>query len=407
MHSGQCLEVTMAYYRSVGEIPRKRHTQFRQPDGRLYAEELMGQEGFSSDSSLLYHRHLPTAIVDAAEFDPPAWSRVANRPLKPRHLQTHKLDTTGADAVLGRQHLLANDDVRISYVVADAPSPLYRNAIGDECLYVEAGSAVLETTFGRLDIGEGDYVIIPTSVIYRVVPVGGPVRILAIEATGHIGPPKRYLSVRGQFLEHSPYCERDIRGPSEPLLVDGEDVEVLVQHRRGWTKFTYAHHPFDVVGWDGHLYPWAFSIHDFEPITGRIHQPPPVHQTFQGPNFVICSFVPRKVDYYPLAIPVPYNHHNVDSDEMLFYTGGNYEARRGSGIEQGSISLHPSGFTHGPQPGAPERAIGADYFDELAVMVDTFRPLDLCEPALACEDTAYAWTWARRRAGQDGPDGAG
>jgi homogentisate 1,2-dioxygenase len=397
----------MAYYRSVGEIPRKRHTQFRQPDGSLYAEELMGQEGFSSDSSLLYHRHLPTAIVDATEFDPPAWSRVANRPLKPRHLQTHKLDTTGADAVLGRQHLLANDDVRISYVVADTPSPLYRNAIGDECLYVEAGRGVLETTFGRLEIGEGDYVIIPTSVIYRVVPVGAPIRILAIEATGHIGPPKRYLSVRGQFLEHAPYCERDIRGPSSPLLVDEEDVEVLVQHRRGWTKFTYAHHPFDVVGWDGHLYPWAFSIHDFEPITGRVHQPPPVHQTFQGPNFVICSFVPRKVDYHPLAIPVPYNHHNVDSDEMLFYTGGNYEARRGSGIEQGSISLHPSGFTHGPQPGAPERAIGADFFDELAVMVDTFRPLDLCEPALACEDTAYAWTWARRRAGQDGTDGAG
>ncbi|NUT37716.1 MAG: homogentisate 1,2-dioxygenase [Hamadaea sp.] len=396
----------MAYYRSVGEVPRKRHTQFRQPDGSLYAEELMGQEGFSSDSSLLYHRHLPTAIVAAEAYDPPAWSRVPNRPLKPRHLQTHKLDTTGADAILGRQHLLANDDLRISYVVADTPSPLYRNAIGDECLYVEAGAAVLETTFGRLDIGAGDYVIIPTSVIYRVVPTGGPVRILAIEATGHIGPPKRYLSVRGQFLEHAPYCERDLRGPSEPLLAHGTDVDVYVQHRRGWTKFTYADHPFDVVGWDGHLYPWAFSIHDFEPITGRIHQPPPVHQTFQGPNFVICSFVPRKVDYHPLAIPVPYNHHNVDSDEMLFYTGGNYEARRGSGIGQGSISLHPSGFTHGPQPGAPDRAIGADYFDELAVMVDTFRPLDLCDSALDCEDPAYAWTWARRPE-PDRPDGTG
>jgi homogentisate 1,2-dioxygenase len=162
-----------------------------------------------------------------------------------------------------------------------------------------------------------------------------------------------------------------------------------------WTKHVFAHHPFDVVGWDGCLYPWAFSIHDFEPVTGRIHQPPPAHQTFQGPNFVICSFVPRKVDYHPLAIPVPYNHHNVDSDEVLFYTGGNYEARRGSGVEQGSISLHPGGFTHGPQPGAPDRAIGVDYFDELAVMVDTFRPLDLCEPALAVEDEQYAWTWSR------------
>ncbi|MDG4822461.1 homogentisate 1,2-dioxygenase [Asanoa sp. WMMD1127] len=387
----------MPYYRSVGEVPRKRHTQFRQPDGSLYAEELMGQEGFSSDSSLLYHRAMPTAIVAAEAFDPPAWTRTPNRPLKPRHLRTHKLDTAGADPVLGRAHLLANDDVRISYVTADRPSPLYRNAVGDECLYVESGALRVESTFGLLEAGPGDYVIIPTSVIHRLVPTGDePLRLLAIEATGHIGPPKRYLSVRGQFLEHAPYCERDIRGPSAPLVEDGADVEVLVQHRRGWTKHVYASHPFDVVGWDGHLYPWAFSIHDFEPITGRVHQPPPVHQTFQGPNFVICSFVPRKVDYHPLSIPVPYNHHNVDSDELLFYTGGNYEARRGSGIEQGSMSLHPSGFTHGPQPGAAERSIGIDYFDELAVMVDTFRPLDLCDAALSCEDTGYAWTWSGR-----------
>jgi homogentisate 1,2-dioxygenase len=386
----------MPYYRCVGEIPAKRHTQFRQPDGGLYAEELMGQEGFSSDSSLLYHRYLPTAIVAAEAFEPPACSRTPNRPLKPRHFATHKLDTPGADAILGRQHLLANDDVRLSYVVADRPSPLYRNAVGDECLYVEAGRARLESMFGALEMSEGDYMIVPTSVTYRIVPAGGPVRILAVEATGHIGPPRRYLSVRGQFLEHAPYCERDLRGPAEPLIEDGTDVEVYVQHRRGWTRYVYANHPFDVVGWDGCLYPWAFSIHDFEPITGRVHQPPPVHQTFEGPNFVICSFVPRKVDYHPMSIPVPYNHHNVDSDEMLFYTGGNYEARRGSGIEQGSISLHPGGFTHGPQPGAAERAIGVEYFDELAVMVDTFRPLDLCEPALSCEDTGYAWTWAGR-----------
>ncbi|MPZ27147.1 MAG: homogentisate 1,2-dioxygenase [Micromonosporaceae bacterium] len=388
----------MPYYRSVGSVPPKRHTQFRQPDGSLYAEELMGQEGFSSDSSLLYHRHLPTAIVAAEAYQPTAWSRSPNQPLKPRHLRTHKLDA-GGDAVRDRAHLLANDDCRISYVVADRPSPLYRNAIGDECLYLEEGTARLESTFGVLELTAGDYVIVPTSVIFRVVPTGGPARLLVIEATGHIGPPKRYLSVRGQFLEHSPYCERDQRGPEEPLLEDGTEVEVYVQHRvRGgvaWTRHVFAHHPFDVVGWDGCLYPWAFSIHDFEPITGRIHQPPPAHQTFQGPNFVICSFVPRKVDYHPLSIPVPYNHHNVDSDEMLFYTGGNYEARRGSGIEQGSISLHPGGFTHGPQPGAPDRAIGVDYFDELAVMVDTFRPLDLCEPALGVEDEQYAWSWSR------------
>jgi homogentisate 1,2-dioxygenase len=385
----------MPYYRSVGEVPRKRHTQFRRPDGGLYAEELMGQEGFSSDSSLLYHRYPPTAISSAEIYEPPAVARKPNLPLLPRHLRTHKVGSGPADAVLGRRTLLANDDVRIGYVLADQPSPLYRNATGDECLYVEAGNATIETTFGTLEVIPGDYVIIPTSVVHRIIPDDGPVRLLTIEATGHIGPPKRYLSVRGQFLEHSPYCERDVRGPDETLQADGEDVEVYVKHRAGWTKHVYAHHPFDVVGWDGCLYPWAFSIHDFEPITGRVHQPPPVHQTFEGSNFVVCSFVPRKVDYHPLAIPVPYNHHNVDSDEMMFYTGGNYEARRGSGIEQGSISLHPSGFTHGPQPGAVERAIGADFFDELAVMVDTFRPLDLCDTALSVEDSAYAWTWNR------------
>ncbi len=385
----------MPYYRSAGEVPHKRHTQFRRPDGGLYSEELMGQEGFSSDSSLLYHRHAPTAIVSAEAFEPPAAKQSANLPLKPRHLRTHKMDEGPADAVLGRRQLLANNDVRIGYVVADRPSPLYRDAVGDECLYVEDGTAIVETTFGRLEVGAGDYVIIPTSVIHRIVPQGRPVRMLTIEATGHIGPPKRYLSVRGQFLEHAPYCERDQRAPESPLIIDETDAEVFVKHRAGWTRHVYAHHPFDVVGWDGCLYPWAFSIHDFEPITGRVHQPPPVHQTFEGPNFVVCSFVPRKVDYHPLAIPVPYNHHNVDSDEVLFYTGGNYEARRGSGIEQGSISLHPSGFTHGPQPGAVERALGVEAFDELAVMVDTFRPLDLCEAATAVEDTGYAWTWSR------------
>lgn len=385
----------MPYYRRVGDIPPKRHTQFRKPDGSLYAEELMGVEGFSSDSALLYHNYLPTAIVNAERYEAPAWSRRANLPLLPRHFKTHKLDASGGDAITGRQHLLANDDVRLSYAVADRPSPLYRNAIGDECLYVESGAGRFESVFGAFDIGQGDYVVVPTSTTYRVVPGGDePLRTLSVEATGHIGAPKRYLSAKGQFLESAPYCERDLRGPGQPLVVEDEDVPVLVQHRKGWTRFTYAHHPFDVVGWDGCLYPYAFSVHDFEPITGRVHQPPPVHQTFEGPNFVICSFVPRKVDYHPLSIPVPYNHANVDSDEVLFYTGGNYEARKGSGIEQGSISLHPSGFTHGPQPGAPDRSIGADYFDELAVMVDTFRPLDICEPGTACEDTGYAWTWS-------------
>jgi len=391
----------MPHYRVVGSVPPKRHTQFRQPDGSLYAEELMGQDGFSSDSSLLYHVGLPTAILDAQPWEVAAPRLHANHPLKPRHLVTHKLDVSRADLVTGRQPLLGNADVLLSYATVDTASPLYRNAVGDELVYVESGAATLETVFGALEVGTGDYVRIPTNTTHRWVPRGEDVlRTLVVEARAHIDPPRRYLSARGQFLEHAPYCERDLRGPTEPLLAEGTDVEVLVKHKRGATRFTYARHPFDVVGWDGALWPYAFNIADFEPITGRVHQPPTVHQTFEGPGFVVCSFVPRKVDYHPLSIPVPYNHHNVDSDEVLFYCGGSYEARRGSGIGQGSISLHPTGFTHGPQPGAAERAIGAEYFDELAVMVDTFAPLDLADAALACEDTGYAWTWAGRSTGE-------
>ena len=388
----------MPYYRQVGELPPKRHTQFRRPDGGLYAEELMGADGFSAESALLYHEHLPTAIVDSRVWEEPAEALTANHPLLPRHLRTSKLDTGSADPITGRQLLLANDDVRISYAVADRPSPLYRNAVGDECVYVESGSATVETVFGALTARQGDYVLLPTSTTHRWVPTGdGPLRTLAVQAGGHIGAPRRYLSPRGQFLESAPYCERDLRGPTEPLQASGSDVEVLVRHRAGTSVLTYADHPFDVVGWDGCLYPYTFNVADFEPITGRVHQPPPVHQTFEGPRFVICSFVPRKVDYHPLAVPIPYNHANVDSDEVLFYAGGDYEARRGSGIEQGSISLHPSGFTHGPQPGAVERALGAERFEELAVMVDTFRPLSLAPAGLACEDPGYAWTWSGRR----------
>jgi homogentisate 1,2-dioxygenase len=387
----------MPYYRQVGELPPKRHTQFRRPDGGLYAEELMGADGFSAESALLYHEHLPTAIVDSRVWEEPAEALTANHPLLPRHLRTSKLDTGSADPITGRQLLLANDDVRISYAVADRPSPLYRNAVGDECVYVESGSATVETVFGALTARQGDYVLLPTSTTHRWVPTGdGPLRTLAVQAGGHIGAPRRYLSPRGQFLESAPYCERDLRGPTEPLQASGSDVEVLVRHRAGTSVLTYADHPFDVVGWDGCLYPYTFNVADFEPITGRVHQPPPVHQTFEGPRFVICSFVPRKVDYHPLAVPIPYNHANVDSDEVLFYAGGDYEARRGSGIEQGSISLNPSGFTHGPQPGAVERALGAERFEELAVMVDTFRPLSLAPAGLACEDPGYAWTWSGR-----------
>ena len=400
----------MPHYRSVGHIPPKRHTQHRAPDGSLYFEELMGEEGFSSDSSLLYHRNIPSSISEYRVWEMPNEALVANHPLTPRHFSTHKLfeeSATGIDAVTGRRLLLGNGDVRLSYVVADAVSPYYRNGIGDECLYVEQGAARVETVFGDLEVADGDYAIIPRATTFRIVP-DGKIRIYAIEANSHITPPKRFLSRFGQLLEHAPYCERDLRGPSDPYVVDVGDVEVYLKHRGNGpggvvgTVHTLPRHPFDVVGWDGCLYPYAFNIGDYEPITGRVHQPPPAHQVFEGRNFVICNFVPRKVDYHLLAIPVPYYHSNVDSDEVMFYCGGDYEARKGSEIGQGSISLHPGGHPHGPQPGAYERSIGAEFFDELAVMVDTFRPLELGEAARATDDGLYAYSWARNDQGETG-----
>ncbi|QGG40661.1 homogentisate 1,2-dioxygenase [Aeromicrobium yanjiei] len=391
----------MAHYRSAGHVPPKRHTQHRAPNGALYREELMGEEGFSSDSSLLYHRGVPSAIVDARRWELPDHTTTPNEPLLARHLKLHDLFDGGAgrDLVTGRRLVLANADVRISYAVGAETSPLYRNATGDECVFVEDGSGTLETVFGHIAFGPGDYLLVPRATTHRWVPAGD-VRAYCIEANSHIAPPKRYLSRYGQLLEHAPYCERDLRVPGEPEIREDIDVEVLIKHRGSGplglagSVHVVPQHPFDVVGWDGCLYPYAFNVADFEPITGRVHQPPPVHQVFEGANFVICNFVPRKVDYHPLAIPVPYYHSNVDSDEVMFYVAGDYEARKGSGIGRGSVSLHPGGHSHGPQPSAIEASLGAESFDELAVMVDTFRPLELGEAGRACDDGRYAWSWS-------------
>ena len=281
--------------------------------------------------------------------------------------------------------------------------------MGDECVYVQSGAGTVETVFGVVPYRAGDYVVIPRATTHRWVP-SEQSRLYPIEANSHIHPPKRYLSRFGQLLEHAPFCERDLHGPAAPLVVSTsstseEHVEVLVKHRGSapggivGSRLTYATHPFDVVGWDGCLYPYTFNVEDYMPITGKVHQPPPAHQVFEGWNFVVCNFVPRKVDYHELAVPVPYYHSNVDSDEVMFYVGGDYEARKGSGINIGSVSLHPGGHAHGPQPSAIEASLGVEYFDELAVMVDTFRPLELGEAALACEDPGYAWTWAGGPAG--------
>ncbi|KGN30755.1 homogentisate 1,2-dioxygenase [Knoellia sinensis KCTC 19936] len=408
----------MAHYQARGHIPAKRHTQHRSDDGSLYFEELMGEEGFSSDSSLLYHRNIPSTITSTRIWDIQGQATTPNHPLAPLHLKLHDLfadeASTKTDVVTGRRLVLGNGDVRISYVVATETSPWYRNGIGDECLFVEHGEARVETVFGAFDLAEGDYLIVPRATNHRWIPTaasesadGKPLAVYAIEANSHIAPPKRYLSKYGQLLEHAPYCERDLRTPSEALLAEhigasaDDETEVYIKHRGNGpggvvgTIHTQPHHPLDVVGWDGCLYPYVFNVRDFEPITGRVHQPPPVHQVFEGYNFVICNFVPRKVDYHPLSIPVPYYHSNVDSDEVMFYVAGDYEARKGSGIGKGSISLHPGGHAHGPQPGAYEAAIGVEYFDELAVMVDTFRPLEIGEAGRASDDGLYAQSWSR------------
>ena len=319
----------------------------------------------------------------------------------------------GADVVTGRRLLLGNGDVRISYAVAGAPSPWYRNGIGDECVYVERGRARVETVFGAFDVGEGDYVVIPRATTHRWIPKGStkdPLRAYCIEANSHIAPaealPQQVRPApRARARTASATCGSR-PGPSSPRTSARTPAarprstsSTAATGRAGivGTVHTLPFHPLDVVGWDGCLYPYVFNVRDYEPITGRIHQPPPVHQVFEGWNFVICNFVPRKVDYHPLAIPVPYYHSNVDSDEVMFYVDGDYEARKGSGIGKGSISLHPGGHAHGPQPGAAEASIGKEYFDELAVMVDTFRPLELGEAGHACDDGVYAGSWNRGR----------
>jgi homogentisate 1,2-dioxygenase len=388
----------MPFYRSAGEIPRKRHTRAKRPGGGLYAEELMSERGFSGMTSLLYHRGLPTAIIEAEAFEGPPAVVAPNHPLLPRHFRTGELPV-GGDVVTGRRLLLANADIRIGYAAGDDTSPLYRNATADECVFVQSGSAVLESVFGHLEVRSGDYVVIPKSTIHRWVPgAGAELRVLALELAAHVDVPRRYRSPEGQLLESAPYSERDLRAPEPADPVAEGGVEVLVRHGADlWTRYLYAEHPFDVVGWDGTIYPFAFNISDFEPRVGRVHLPPPVHQTFEAQGAVICSFCPRPYDFDPEAIAVPYNHANVDSDEVLFYVAGSFMSRKGSGIEAGSISLHPAGFVHGPQPGSVEAAFGEPGTEETAVMVDTFARLAIAPAASECEDRGYFLSWSGRR----------
>jgi len=384
----------MPRYVQLGDIPRKRHTQFRQPDGSLYSEQVFGTKGFSGIASILYHRYPPTEVASFEPLHSVKPQALPDQPLCHRHIKSYGMEA-GGDPISGRVPLLFNDDVIISLCrPVQAMDYFYKNADGDDLLFVHEGSGSLDTTFGALPYGPGDYLIIPRGTIYRVVSESPETRMLVVEAPSAYEVPKRYRNEYGQMLEHAPYCERDIRVP-ESLEVSNGDArfEVRIKARGRLTAYHYNHHPLDVVGWDGFVYPWAFNIGDFEPITGSIHQPPPTHQTFEAHNFVVCSFCPRMLDYHPDAIPVPYNHSNLESDELLYYCNDKFGSRKG--IEVGSMTLHPSGLPHGPQPGAVEASLGAKRTEELAVMIDTFRPLNLTSAAAGLEDTKYPFSWKK------------
>ena len=388
------------YYHRLGKIPPKRHTQFRQPDGSLYKEELVSSEGFSGIYSNLYHINPPTRIKELKEPVRYGAKRVEDYALRQTHLNTSKVTTTGEDYLDARKVLLMNADCAISICSPRKRTMdyFYKNAEGDEVLYVHDGKGTLISPFGKLDIRQGDYIVIPRTVIYKLEFEDGPLRLLIIESASPIETVKRYRNQLGQLLEHAPYCERDIRPPHE-LITETQKGDFLLKiKKQGFLhQYIYDYSPLDLIGWDGFLWPYAFSIHDFEPITGRIHQPPPVHQTFQARNFVICSFVPRLFDYHPLAIPAPYNHSNIDSDEVLYYAEGNFMSRRG--IERGSFTLHPGGLPHGPHPGTVEKSIGAKETHELAVMIDTFHPLYLTTDSLEFLDKNYPMSWTDNTTG--------
>ena len=383
----------MPSYFKLGEVPHKRHTQFRKPDGGLYSEELFGEEGFSGAYSLLYHKYPPTRVTRIARHGSVCQQEWSQETHRHHHMQTAGVEPAG-DIVDGRRMLMYNNDCVISVARPVEPmSYFYRNAQGDELLFVHEGSGALETTFGLLTYQPGDYLVIPRGTTWRTLPEAGEQRFLIVEAYGGaIQPPKRYRNEFGQLLEHSPYCERDLRAPTElPQRDERGEYEVRIRVNGEVMSYTYDFYPLDLVGWDGYLYPYAFSIYDFEPITGRVHQPPPVHQTFEGPNFVVCSFCPRKLDYHPEAVPIPYNHSNIDSDEMIYYVSGSFGSRKGIAVS--SVTLHPRGIPHGPQPGLVEKSLGAERTDELAVMVDTFKPLKLGADAEALDDPKYPFSW--------------
>jgi len=384
----------MPHYFRLGTIPHKRHTQFRKPDGSLYSEQLFSTEGFSSDYALLYHEHPPTMIIKTEEPYDVAPRIAEEKMLKHRSFEGFKINAE-KDFLQSRKAVLVNNDCHI--VLASPQDSMkdyfYKNADADEIIFVHEGNGTLLTQYGELPFGYGDYLVIPRGTIYQIKFDGLQNRLFIVESFSPIRFPKKYLSKHGQLMEHSPYCERDIRPPFNLVTFDEKGDFIIRTKKKGrMYHIHYGHHPFDVVGWDGCCYPFAFSIHDFEPITGRVHQPPPVHQTFEANNFVVCSFVPRLFDYHPQSIPAPYNHSNIDSDEVIYYVDGDFMSRKN--VTRGMITLHPGGIPHGPHPGAVEKSIGAKETKELAVMVDTFHPLELTVEALEIENPNYIMSWA-------------
>jgi homogentisate 1,2-dioxygenase len=384
----------MPYYYKLGTIPHKRHTQFRKADGGLYSEQLFSTEGFSNDSSLLYHYHPPTQIIKTEPELNVAPAIAVEKMLKHRSFEGFNINPE-KDFLQSRKHVLVNNDC---YIVLAAPQEsmkdyFYKNTDADELIFIHEGSGLLKTMYGELSFGYGDYLIIPRGTIYQVEFNNSNNRLFIVESFSPIRFPKKYLSKYGQLLEYSPYCERDIRPPADLKSYD-EKGDFLIKAKKKGVLYGlhYGTHPFDIIGWDGYCYPFAFSIHDFEPITGRVHQPPPVHQTFEANNFVVCSFCPRLFDYHPQAVPAPYNHSNIDSDEVIYYVDGDFMSRKN--VTRGMITLHPAGIPHGPQPGAVEKSIGAKETRELAVMVDTFHPLMLTKEALDIENQNYVMSWA-------------
>lgn len=384
----------MPYYHSLGNLPHKRHTQFRKEDGNLYSEQLFSTEGFSNDYSLMYHLYPPTQIIRTDEPVNVMPTVAEEKMLRHRSFEGFNIRPT-ADYLKSRVPILVNNDCHISLAAPQKSMDdyFYKNADADEIVFIHEGLGIFKSLYGEIIFNEGDYVVIPRGTIHRMEFTTAKNRLFIVESFSPVRFPKKYLSRNGQLLEHSPYCERDIRPPANLKTHDEKGNFVIQTKKKGMLYgIHYASHPFDVVGWDGCCYPFAFSIHDFEPITGRVHQPPPVHLTFEADNFVLCSFCPRLFDYHPNAVPAPYNHSNIDSDEVLYYVAGDFMSRKN--VTRGMITLHPAGIPHGPHPGAVEKSIGTKETKELAVMVDTFHPLQLTKQALEIENPDYTMSWA-------------